>query len=513
MSSTLADLARNILSEHFGPIVEAVAIRLITKGRQTLAGLIRHCADLNTSSRVIRECLAILIQHNLVTFAESLERGRKLVYYEVSLDMVFLRERYPRFIQVARDVAGNEARDIHSLLKEQSLTASVESTIGYIVALINHKFIIPVTADDQNTLSDKYINAENMEIEKAGVPLTATEMKKLKARMTSERNAVIADGPALGAKRKLVYETGESNAGRMSQSEQDAFINSSTCFKVNPMQFHLYLRNAHLVKFAEQKLNVAASRVVQVFLDLVYPTFKVVREECSEARSLLTLSTAIAKQQIQLPIEDSVHNQLAEYAEHLSTDHAPFLQKIDQKADGLYQIRIKHITEQLKLSMLETIVMEKCGAVACRIFRLLMDKKKLDDKNVSKLALVDEKVARNQLYSMLQLGLVFMQDVPKTIDHSASRTVFLWYVDPARSIDLLLQDIYKTVHRLKEREQFELSKRRFLLQKASRSDIVSGEASLSEGEKTKLAELDHVLMQFSVQLARIDETMMVFRDY
>jgi hypothetical protein len=80
-------------------------------------------------------------------------------------------------------------------------------------------------------------------------------------------------------------------------------------------------------------------------------------------------------------------------------------------------------------------------------------------------------------------------------------------------MDLIVQDILRTIHRMKEREHFEMSKRKLLLEKASRSDIISGEASLSEMEKSKLEELNLIVTKFNVQLSRLDEILMIFRDY
>jgi hypothetical protein len=66
---------------------------------------------------------------------------------------------------------------------------------------------------------------------------------------------------------------------------------------------------------------------------------------------------------------------------------------------------------------------------------------------------------------------------------------------------------------LKCRQKFETQARKLLLQKASRSDIKTGEAKLSEGEIAKLEELAKVLKKLQIQVSRIDWMIMRLRDF
>ena len=91
--------------------------------------------------------------------------------------------------------------------------------------------------------------------------------------------------------------------------------------------------------------------------------------------------------------------------------------------------------------------------------------------------------------------------------------MFLYYVDPKRTNDLIIQHSYKVLYRYKWRQRFEEQCRKLLLQKANRSDILSGEASLSEGELMKLEELDPILLGLNTHIARINAMLMTLRDY
>ena len=64
----------------------------------------------------IRNSLLILIQQNLAGFTEEFEEGNRnntTTYYQVLVQEVLWRIRYPRFLVVARKVFGPDVRCTH----------------------------------------------------------------------------------------------------------------------------------------------------------------------------------------------------------------------------------------------------------------------------------------------------------------------------------------------------------------------------------------------------------------
>jgi hypothetical protein len=99
------------------------------------------------------------------------------------------------------------------------------------------------------------------------------------------------------------------------------------------------------------------------------------------------------------------------------------------------------------------------------------------------------------------------------MDHSASRTFFLWFVSIERSTPIFIQQTYKKIHRTKIRRFKETGNRSLLLEKAQRSDVVSGEAKLSEQEQTQLDALKRIQHRLKCAELRYDRLLMVLRDY
>lgn len=170
---------------------------------------------------------------------------------------------------------------------------SKKDTISAIESLIEKRLIYEASEDDQSTMADRYLEQEKTEIAKSGVPLSAPEMKKLKARMAAERSAEIAQGPT-GSKRKLVqnYEDVEkkvfrTNKPRLDSDNAEAFWKSEVCYRVNYEQFHIVFRNQvmlankNIVQLAIKRLNPLAGQIVNLFLKEVESFMKVVKEPSS----------------------------------------------------------------------------------------------------------------------------------------------------------------------------------------------------------------------------------------
>lgn len=90
--------------------------------------------------------------------------------------------------------------------------------------------------------------------------------------------------------------------------------------------------------------------------------------------------------------------------------------------------------------------------------------------------------------------------------------MFLWFVDVPRTISYLLQNSYKSINNLLLRREAELERKKGLLEKSKRSDILSGEASLAPQEIESIERVNVVLERIGVGIARLDELCMIMRD-
>ncbi|KAI8924662.1 RNA polymerase III subunit RPC82 helix-turn-helix domain-containing protein [Entophlyctis helioformis] len=486
MSQVQQGLCAEILKEHFGSTAQRVGMSLLTHGRSTLHAIVQST---KLPMKQVRDVLFILIQHHAVTYAESTEGIRVVVYYVANGPEIMLRDRFPSYILKAKSHFGDAGEFIvRTALEEGVLNPSkmLTNSLDFATSelsdamdkLIRGNFLKIQTPQDTITLKDRHIQEETEAYMVAGkgAPLSATERNKILKGIKAQRSQ-FDDTVETGSKRKLVMDFEEAEKLKI------------------------------IIELASRRVNATAGRIIKAMCDDMLPQMR----SCKE-----TLSPPIRRDMIgvltrgeHLSVHGQTGNALMEYIETLAAEPVKILTSVDGPQ---YAINLRGCINTLKAQLIESIIHEKFGAVCCRIWRLLYMRNKLDEKQIGKLAMVNNKIASESLYAMFKAGFVFLQDVPKTLDHSASRTFFLWYVSAERTSELLLANAYRTMHRLKLRRIKELGDRSLLIEKTKRSDVLSGEAKLTESDQQKLDHLHAVLKRLSVSEWRVDNMILLLRD-
>lgn len=107
-----------------------------------------------------------------------------------------------------------------------------------------------------------------------------------------------------------------------------------------------------------------------------------------------------------------------------------------------------------------------------------------------------------------------LQEVPRDAQRQPSRTIYLWYYDPDRICNSVLQDTYKAMSRCLQRLRFERSRIKDFLEKTERSDVKGNEQRfLSEPELVLLEQWRAKEALLLGEVARLDEMVAVMRDY
>lgn len=99
------------------------------------------------------------------------------------------------------------------------------------------------------------------------------------------------------------------------------------------------------------------------------------------------------------------------------------LHNVKQSTFAMPTLRLMRASVQI-----DAVVRERFGDEGCRIFRLLLLKRQLEQKHVADSAMLPVKETRELLYRMFRAEYLELQEVAKTADHAPSRTFFLWRV-------------------------------------------------------------------------------------
>lgn len=191
-----------------------------------------------------------------------------------------------------------------------------------------------------------------------------------------------------------------------------------------------------------------------------------------------------------------------------------FAQKVSTRGKGEWRVNFPALIRWMQRNEVEQVINAGYGSIATRIVRMLHAKGKLDEKQVANFSLMRQKDIRSILTAMHEQGFVEAQEVPKDNTRQPSRTLFLWYFDPERCRQLLLQRTYKAQARLIQRMQHEKEVVSEVIQKAERLDVVGHEDEyLTAGDKQVLRTWREFEEKLLTQLARQDDLVALLRDF
>ncbi|NWW89834.1 RPC3 polymerase, partial [Rhynochetos jubatus] len=142
---------------------------------------------------------------------------------------------------------------------------------------------------------------------------------------------------------------------------------------------------------------------------------------------------------------------LDQYLTLLADDPLEFVGKSGDSGGGTYTVSILSRLSRPGVSPLSIapgrsiplLPPLRFGSRCARIFRLLLRKKHLEQKQVEDFAMIPAKEAKDMLYKMLSENFVSLQEIPKTPDHAPSRTFYLYAVNVPASARMLLHRCYK----------------------------------------------------------------------
>jgi DNA-directed RNA polymerase III subunit RPC3 len=124
------------------------------------------------------------------------------------------------------------------------------------------------------------------------------------------------------------------------------------------------------------------------------------------------------------------------------------------------------------------VVAMKFGEPSLRIWRLLWLKRHLEQKQISELALIPLKEARDRLYTMLAHDYVHLQEVPRTVnDYTPGKLFYLWTVRWEQVELLIRHEMYKTMHNLKLRLFHHLEQNHDLIVKSEEEERLRQEGT------------------------------------
>lgn len=201
------------------------------------------------------------------------------------------------------------------------------------------------------------------------------------------------------------------------------------------------------------------------------------------------------------------------YITLLKVDQAGFVKSKDERGANQFAVNFEKLRGSMKRRVMEGLVREKYGVATCRILRILIERGKLDESQVQKLAMLPPKDTREKLALLKTKGFVEIQEIPRSADRAPGRCFHLWYVPLEKCYEELLVDSYRVICNLQQRKERELQIRKRLIDKINRKDVLENPDLLGEAEKKEIASMDKILERLEVAKSRMDSVVMILRDF
>ncbi|KAG8936233.1 RNA polymerase III subunit C82 [Tulasnella sp. 418] len=533
-------LCYHIIHSHFGPITAQVAGALLTRGRLPISQILRF-TSLPPSK--VRLSLLTLVQHNLVWHSENDVEGE---VFEVNWEEGIARLRLGRYITFAKEVFGEEAEEIVSCILDHGKLRQKE-TLDYVCGpdpkkrklyastfhkLVESKHLKTSTALSHTSPRDRLIRyeeegkQERRASTKGSILMPKDVMEvRIAAGIRMQREEEEAEATGM---RKVTKEVRDGKTGkRKGTSEEEEVVNEDAYFKVNYAKFNIYLRNQIIAQAVERKYNVQAAEILRAILKCTeqkqHNLLDIRSEPVTSHLIAANLDPAVLLNTgLRVPksrgSKASVPT-IRDYLSLLASEDNPtangvagaFIAPLGASS-GKYTVEFDIIGRRLKLRVFESVVRERFGEDAVKIVRILLDKGKMDEKHLAKVALMAHSAIRPILVRLSSASLVSLQEVPKSADRNPSRTFYLWYVDLAKAYSNLLSALYQTLANIVARDREEQEKVRPVLDKRDRSDVAGDERLLGRAEIAALREWEEKQMRLNVLAQRVEEAVFILRD-
>ncbi|NXA58256.1 RPC3 polymerase, partial [Mohoua ochrocephala] len=494
-----------LLQEHFGEIVEKVGNSLLRTGPRPLRLLV---GDTGLLPDQVKKALCVLIQHNLVRY-EVQPRGS--VEYEARSERILRILRYPRYIYTAKTLYG----DPGELLVEELLLhghLSMSCAVARVADRLTETMEDGKTMDYSEVSSTFVRLADTHFIQRC--PMVPESPRSAKAPpppapalVIAEKDMYIVPRLSLVGKGKRRHscdeeEEGEHKAKRQKQEggTSETPPDDGIYWQVNLERFHQHFRDQALVSAVASRMDQTSSEVVRTMLRMSEVT------TASGASHTQPLSSNEIFRS--LPAGYNIGKQvLDQYLALLADDPLEFVGKSGDSGGGTYTVSIlwgeldvtrgpgasRAPPSPFQHLSLIPLLLRRFGSRCARIFRLLLRKKHLEQKQVEDFAMIPAKEAKDMLYRMLSENLVSLQEIPKTPDHAPSRTFYLYTVNVMAAARMLLHRCYKSVANLMERRQHEMRENKRLLEKSQRVEAILASMQATGAEAAQLHEVEEMI--------------------
>uniref|UniRef100_A0A2K6TW21 DNA-directed RNA polymerase III subunit RPC3 n=1 Tax=Saimiri boliviensis boliviensis TaxID=39432 RepID=A0A2K6TW21_SAIBB len=328
----------------------------------------------------VKKALCVLVQHNLVSYQVH-KRG--VVEYEAQCSRVLRMLRYPRYIYTTKTLYS----DTGELIVEE-LLLNGKLTMSAVVKKVADR--LTETMEDGKTM-------DYAEVSNTFVRLADTHFVQRCPSVPTTENS--DPGPPPPAPTLVMNEKDMYLVPKLSLIP---IPDDGIYWQANLDRFHQHFRDQAIVSAVANRMDQTSSEIVRTMLRMSEIT----------TSSSAPFTQPLSSNEIfrSLPVGYNISKQvLDQYLTLLADDPLEFVGKSGDSGGGMYVINLHKALASLATATLESVVQERFGSRCARIFRLVLQKKHLEQKQVEDFAMIPAKEAKDMLYKMLSENFISLQ--------------------------------------------------------------------------------------------------------
>jgi len=464
-----------ILKDVFDETVSRVGGNLCDYGVKTLGQI---CSSTGLSVKEVKNSLALLVQHHLVTFSDKRKPG--LADYKISKQDIINLLFYPFFTNIicgeqeGKDLPPESASAwgtktlallqsfliygrltgsqaiLHSFnyLKQEEESSSVQDLLKSLGVLVSRQIIIgcpmPASTDDVPKFQDE------------------SRPKCLPSFNILTLESAIEQGNLEEIKDNMYWTP---NFLVLTQKYRDSIITSASIKRVDD----------------------TAGRIIRSILDL--------SSELHDPWSPSSGQIGMSKISDRIRRDwGSLVTHADQYLNILSSDRTRFVDKVGDAGGGQYKVNYKHIMTELAAATVEQIILERFGSKSMRIFRFIREKKYVEENQIQQVVMIPSKEAKLLTYQLMENNLICLQELKKTINSSTpSKALYLFYVNFDQVVRYCLNLSLHTLYNLKKRTSHELAACARLIEKRDKVEAIMESVRAQGGTDEQLDEVREMI--------------------
>lgn len=498
-SSVCGKLCSVLLLEHYGSIVQNVAMDLFKSGNKSL-NLIRSNTKLPLSK--VKEALCVLIKHGFVSYAQN---NKGILTYKLDVEKILLILRYSRFIFFVKDNCGDESEMMfEEILKHGYETASHVIIKIYKRQLCNRperQYSLPVLKEKFELLVQNQFLLRSVCSNKCSDEGPADKQDFSLPNLDLKSLTLMAKGTNADPGDNKIYW--RVNFDRFAQDLRDQLLISAITKRVDEnagelmrrMLYQMYLRTA---SWADTSNPIPYTELKEVIKKLENPGLGLVQY-------------------------------LDQYLHLIEEDSCQFIRKVGDSSGGQFSINMKEAINQLAWATIENIVMERFGSKAARVFRLIRAQKFIEQEKIQQMAMTPAKETKHITYTLLQENYIQLQEVRKPgVSAAPMKTFFLFHIDLDQVVRMEIEHCYHALHNTIQRREHEITTNKRMIDKhlkiqtltatfkekgATQEQLEEMESMMTLPEKTQLEKVTNQVKQLGVSELQIDDTLFLLSTY